>query len=168
MSKDAKMRKEKGEFMPGGPLIFPSLEWFQALQQLANADPAFQRLGNIDTTMGMKVGSEIFLVTFRASRCEKVEPGIDDDLFDVDFYLEMDADQWQAMLENIKENGGADADHTLSTLDQRTPGGIVSSDTDDQSRADYFFRFNQSLQYFFNLSAQLDTTFDDLDDSAAL
>lgn len=154
--------------MSGGPLIFPSLEWFQALQQLVNADPAFRRLGNIDVTMGIKVGSEIFLVTLRASRCEKVESGIDDDLFDVDFYLEMDADQWQEMLENIKDNGGADSHHTLSTLDQRTPGGIVSSDTDDQSRADYFFRYNQSLQYFFNLSAQLDTTFETFDDSDTL
>jgi hypothetical protein len=168
MSQNAKMHKERDEFMSGGPLIFPSLEWFQALQQLVNADPGFRRLGNIDIAMGIKVDSEIFLVTFRASRCEKVESGSDDDLFDVDFYLEMDAGQWQEMLENIKEHGGADSDHTLSTLDQRTPGGIVSSDSDDQYRADYFFRYNQSLQYFFNLSARLDTIFDNADDSATL
>lgn len=147
--------------MSGGPLIFPSLEWFQALQRLVNTAPEFRRLGNIDTTMGIKVGAEIFLMTFRAFRCEKVESGTDDDLFEVDFYLEMDADQWREMLENIKAHGGADTAHLLTTLDQRTPGGIVSNDTDDQYRADYFFRYNQSLQLFFNLSAQLDTSFGD-------
>jgi hypothetical protein len=77
----------------------------------------------------------------------------------MDFVLEMSAEQWQEMLENIKQHGGADLRHTLNTLDLRTPGGIASNATGDQYRADFFFRYNESLQYFFDLSAQLETAF---------
>ena len=143
------------------PLFFPSLEWFQALQQLANDDPEFRRLGTIDATVGIKAGSEVAVLTFQAVRCETVRAGTDDDLFEVDFYLEMPEEQWQEMLENMKEHGGADRSHTLNTLDLRTPGGIASSATGEQLEADLFFRYNESLQYFFNLSTQLDTIFRD-------
>ena len=145
--------------MPGGAFVFPSLEWFQALQALAHEDPTFRRLGNVDATMGIKAFSEVFILTFRAFRCERVQVGADDDLFEVDFYLEMDADQWQEMLENIKTHGRADASHTLNTLDLRLPGGLASNATGDQYQADLFFRYNESLQRFFDLSAQLDTVF---------
>jgi hypothetical protein len=63
------------------------------------------------------------------------------------------------MVANIKANGGAGASHTLNTLDLRLPGGLVSNATGDQYQADLFFRYNESLQRFFNLSAQLDTVF---------
>lgn len=143
----------------GHPLSFPSLEWLQALQQLVNADPEFRRLGSIDTTLGIKVDAAIFVVTFRAFRCEAVRPGTDDELLEMDFVLEMSAEQWQEMLENIQQHGGADLRHTLNTLDLRIQGGIASNATGDQYRADLFFRYNESLQYFFDLSAQLETTF---------
>lgn len=145
--------------MSGEPLVFPSLEWFQALQQLVNADPEFRRLGSIDTTMGVKVGTDVFIVTFRAFQCEQVQPGTDDDLFEVDFCLDMAPAQWQEMIENIKAHYGADLNHTLNTLDLRTPGGIANNATGEQYEADLFFRYNQSLQHFFDLSAQLDTMF---------
>ncbi len=147
--------------MSGDPLVFPSLEWFQAVQHLANADPEFRRLGSIDTIMGIKAGAEIFVLTFRAFQCETVQPGTDDDLFEVDFCLEMPAAQWQEMLENITEHSGADRSYTLNSLDLRLPGGISSNATGDQYQADLFFRYNESLQYFFNLSAQLRTVFRD-------
>ncbi len=144
---------------PEQPLLFPSLEWFRALQQLANADPELRRLGSTDTTLGMKVGAAIFLVTFQAFRCETIVPGSDDDLLGVDFALDMEVAQWQEMIENIKTHGSADRQHTLNTLDLRTAGGIANNATGDQYRADLFFRYNQTLQHFFNLSAQLQTTF---------
>lgn len=145
--------------MPEGTFVFPSLEWFQALRALANEDPTFRSLGNVDTRMGIKAFSEVFILTFRAFRCERVQAGSDDDLFEVDFYLEMDADQWQEMVEHIKANGRADGRHTLNSLDLRLPGGIASNTTGDQYQADLFFRYNESLQRFFDLSAQLDTVF---------
>ena len=147
--------------MAGDALVFPSLEWFQALQQLTNADAEFRRLGSIDTVMGVKVGTEVFVLTFRAFQCEEVSVATEDDLFETDFYLEMPEDQWQEMLENIKAHGGADLRHTLNSLDLSMPGGIASNDSGDQYQADLFFRYNESIQYFFNLSAQLDTVYRD-------
>ena len=63
------------------------------------------------------------------------------------------------MLENIKDNGGAEAGQTLVSLDMIHE--ISNNATGDQLRADLFFRYNQSLQHFFDLSANLDTTFAD-------
>jgi len=145
--------------MADAALVFPSHEWVEALRQLANADAGFRRLGNIDTTMGIKVGSEVFFLQFEAFQCTRVDVGSEDDLFELDFYLELSEDHWQEMLENIKANGGADHRHTLNSLDLTLPGGIASNETGDQYQADLFFRYNESLQHFFNLSAQLDTVF---------
>jgi hypothetical protein len=147
--------------MSGDALVFPSLEWLQALQQLVNADSEFRNLGSVDTTFGIKAFSEVFIVTFRAFQCEAIRAGTDDDLFEVDFTLEMEPDQWQEMIENIKENGAADLNHTLNTLDLRLPGGLASNATGEQYQLDLFFRYNESLQRFFDLSAQLDTVFRD-------
>ena len=146
--------------MAGDALYFPSLEWFQTIQQLVNDDPEFRRLGSVDARVGIKAGSEIFVLQFRAFRCETVRTGNDDDLLEVDFYIELADDQWQEMLENIKQHGGADHSHTLNSLDLTT-GGIANNATGDQYQIDLFFRYNESLQYLFDLSAQLDTVFED-------
>lgn len=139
-------------------LYFPSLEWFQTIQQVVNDDPEFRRLGSVDAKVGMKIEEAIFLLQFRAFRCESVQAGTDDDLFEVDFYIELSAEQWQEMLENIKQHGSADHKHTLNSLDLST-GGIANNATGDQYKLDLFFRYNESLQYFFDRSAQLDTVF---------
>ncbi len=61
------------------------------------------------------------------------------------------------MLENIKQNGAADLQHTLNTIDLNTPGSFARSF--DGYRLDAFHRFNQSLQHFFDSSAKIDTQF---------
>jgi hypothetical protein len=147
--------------MAGEALLFPSLEWFEAVRALVNEDAAFRNLGSIDTQMGVKSGSDIFVITFEAFKCTEVSAGTDDDLFELDFYLDMPPETWQDMLTNIKENGAADHQHTLNTLDLRLPDGLSANATGDQFKADMFFRFNESLQQFFNLSAQLETVFRD-------
>ena len=145
--------------MAGEALVFLSLQWFEAVQALVNEDPEFRRLGSVDTKMGVKSGSDIFLMTFQAFKCIEVSAGTEDDLFELDFYLDMPPETWQEMLTNIKENGAADHQHTLNTLDLRLPDGLSSNATGDQFKADMFFRYNESLQQFFNLSAQVDTVF---------
>ena len=144
----------------GSALVFPSVEWFQALQELVNADPDFRRLGSIDIAMGIKVGPRIFIITFEAFECSEVREGTEYDLIDVDFFLEMSEADWQDLMRNTKENGGADLSHTLNTLDLMAQDGISKNATGDQLRADLFFRVNQSLQHFFDSSAKLDTVFD--------
>ena len=142
------------------PLTFPSLQWFQALQELVNNDEEFRRLGNIDAVMGVKVGEKVYVITFEAFECTQVREGTEYDLIDADFFLEMTVEQWQDLVTNTRENGGADLGHTLNTLDLTIEGGISDNATGDQLRADLFFRVNQSLQHFFDSSARLDTVFE--------
>ena len=142
----------------GGTLVFPSLAWFAALQQLVNEDPEFRHHGTVDAAMGVKVGDKVFVVTFEAFQCTDVREGTDYDLIDLDFFLEMPEDDWREMLLNIKEHGAADFSHTLNSLDMTKE--ISNNATGDQLRADMFFRYNQSLQHFFDLSAKLDTRFE--------
>ena len=143
-----------------GTLGFPSVEWVQAVQQLVNADPEFRRLGSVDAGMGVKVGSRVFVITFEAFECVSVEEGSEAGLDDLDFYLELSEADWRELIENTKANGGADRQHTLNTLDLMKEDGLSQNATGDQLRADIFFRINESLQHFFDSSAQLDTVFE--------
>ena len=63
------------------------------------------------------------------------------------------------MIENIKDNGHADLRHTLNTIDLEAEDGLARSHHDDQYREDLFFRYNQTLQYFFDGSSRIDTRF---------
>ncbi|MDE2779284.1 MAG: hypothetical protein OXI91_06360 [Chloroflexota bacterium] len=141
-------------------LTFPSVEWFQALQELVNSDEEFRRLGNVDAIMGVKVGDKVYVITFEAFECTEVKEGTEYDLIDADFFLEMTVEQWQDLVANTRENNGADLNHTLNTLDLTIEGGISDNATGDQLRADIFFRVNQSLQHFFDSSARLNTVFE--------
>ncbi len=143
-----------------GTLVFPSVEWFQALQQLVNVDPEFRRLGSIDAAMGVKVGSRVFVVVFEAFECTEVRDGSEADLDDLDFYLELSEGDWRELVENTKANGGADRRHTLNTLDLTANDGLAQNATGDQLRGDIFFRVNESLQYFFDQAAKLKTVFE--------
>ena len=145
--------------MTAEPIVFPSLAWFEELQRLVNDDPAYRQIGTVDASMGVKVGDEVFVVTFEAFECSSVRSGNEYDLINVDFFIEMESDAWRAMLENIRANGGAEAGQTLVSLDMLNE--ISTNATGDQLRADMFFRYNQSLQHFFDLSANLNTVFAD-------
>jgi hypothetical protein len=136
---------------------FPSVEWFNKVREITNADPAFRQLGTVDTVAGVKVGNKIYELTFEAFECTKVREASENDLRDMDFWLEQPYEQWQEMLQNIKKNGKADLQHTLNTIDLSMPEGFARSH--DGYRRDAFYRFNQSLQDFFNASAKIDTEF---------
>jgi hypothetical protein len=136
---------------------FPSVEWFNAVKDLVNADPNFRQLGTVDTVTGVKVGNKIYEITFEAFECTGVREVNENSLRDMDFWMEQSYDAWKDMLENIKKNGGADLSHTLNTIDLNTPEGFARSH--DGYRRDAFYRFNQSLQDFFNASAKIDTQF---------
>jgi hypothetical protein len=136
---------------------FPSVEWFNAVKDLVNADPNFRQLGTVDTVTGAKVGNKIYEITFEAFECTGVREVNENALRDMDFWMEQSYDAWKDMLENIKKNGAADLTHTLNTIDLSAPEGFARSH--DGYRRDAFYRFNQSLQDFFNASAKIDTQF---------
>jgi hypothetical protein len=136
---------------------FPSVEWFEAVRDLVNKDDEFRRLGTIDTTAGVKVGEQLYQLTFEAFECTDVKEISENDLRDLDFWLEQTPDQWREMLENIKHHGSADLQYTLNTLDLSRPEGFAQGN--DGYRRDAFYRFNQSLQHFFDSSAKIETEF---------
>jgi hypothetical protein len=61
------------------------------------------------------------------------------------------------MIENIRDHGEPDLGHTLNRLTMAgTPMKVVAS---DQLQVDLFYRFNQSIQAFFNEAAGVPTEF---------
>lgn len=136
---------------------FPSVEWFNAIKELVNNDPAFRRLGTVDAVVGVKVGAKIYELTFEAFECVGVREANENALRDMDFYLDQPYDAWKDMITNIKKHGQADLSHTLNTIDLTMPEGFAKAH--DEYRRDSFYRFNQSIQDFFDASAKIDTKF---------
>jgi len=140
---------------------FPSVDWFNEIRELVNNDPKFRQLGTVDATLGVKVGNKIYELKFEAFECTGVREASETDLRDMDFWLEQSYDAWKDMVANIQKNGAADLTHTLNTIDLSMPEGFARSH--DGYRRDAFYRFNQSLQDFFNASAKVDTQFAPMD-----
>ena len=138
--------------------MFPSTEWLADLAELAMHDDAYRKFGRVDAAVGLKVGERAFRLTFDVFDIRDIREITLDDLRDVDFYLAMEPERWQAMLESIRQHGRAEGKYTLNSLDLTLPDGLHYNATDDGYRADKFFRFNESLQRFFDLSAQLVTS----------
>jgi len=139
--------------------VFPSVEWLNEVAALAMADERYRKYGRVDALVGIKVGERMFRMTFDVFEIRDIREITFDELRDLDFYLEMEPERWRAMLEDIKANDGAGLDSTLNTLDLKLPDGLAINAVGDGYRSDKFFRFNESLQRFFDLSAQVDTTF---------
>ena len=133
---------------------FPSVKWFEAIQDIVNADDRLRKLGTCDAIMGVKVEDKAFEITFEAFDITGVREISEADLVKTDFYLDASAKDWQVMLENIKKNGGTpDRQYTLNTIDFLSAEGFAKSD--DQSKKDSFYRYGQTFQQFFNASAEI-------------
>jgi hypothetical protein len=139
--------------------VFPSVEWLQAVADLAKSDDTYRKFGRVDALVGLSVGGRYFALTFDVFDIRDVREIGFDELRDLDFYLEMPPELWRAMLESIRANGSAGLEYTLNTLDLKQPDGLAINAVGDGYRMDKFFRFNQSLQRFFDLSASVETSF---------
>ncbi len=142
--------------------LFPSADWFDRVRSEFNSDDSFRHGGGgtCDAIVGVKVGDRAFLILFEGFECSEAREISDGDLEGTDFYLDMGVEQWEEMLRNIKENGEADLNHTLNTIDMGLEDGLAQSRTGDQYRQDFFFRYNQTFQYFFTASARVETSFE--------
>ena len=75
-----------------------------------------------------------------------------------DFTLVASLDTWRAMIESIAAGHGRPAlEQTLNRLSHM--GAPMKLEAPDAVKADLYFRYNQSLQEFFNASARLRTHF---------
>lgn len=146
---------------------FPSEAWFGEVAGVFNGDASYQGAGggHCNCLAGLVVengaGSpaEVFVLTFEGKRClggKRIEAAA---LNEADFYMHMPLGEWQAMLKDIRANGHATADHTLNSLDLAREDGLATSTHGDQYREDLFFRYNQTLQFFFDASARVKTAF---------
>lgn len=141
---------------------FPSLEWFRCLAAIMNADRARHvQLGYVDCVARFTVLAEghrdrvqIRFEEFAAVDVREVGP----DAEDADFELEAPLAVWREMIESIAAGGGRpDLAHTLNHLTHMGTPMVLRGD--DLLRRDLYFRYNQSLQEFFNASAQFPTLF---------
>jgi hypothetical protein len=138
------------------PIFFPSLQFFQALQQRTKEDRArFEKLGYCDTTFGVRVGADLYSVAFEIYECTDVREGGDPKR--LDFVLSAPREVWKGMLESIVRNGGADAAHTLNTLSH--VGDVMKVEYADAEGHDRFYRFMASLQEFFDQARHLELRF---------
>jgi hypothetical protein len=144
-------------------VAFPSLAFFQAVQALMRQEEArFRHLGFIDTTFGIHIvgagGQEwCYQLAFEVFDCREVTEVPSFDLTAIDFVLKGDLGAWVEMLENIREHGGADVTHSLNTLTHF--GERLQMLYDDPDNRDKFFRFQESIQEFFDLASTLELEF---------
>ena len=140
---------------------FPSVEWFEAVgQRVAGDRERFKRLGYVDASIGVRVddagAAKGYLLEFGGYGVRTVRE-VDDPVQLADFTIEGGIDDWREMIENIREHGEPDLGHTLNRLTMAgTPMQVVAK---DQLQVDLFYRFNQSIQAFFNEAAGVTTEF---------
>jgi hypothetical protein len=144
-------------------VAFPSVQWFEAVAKRVAIDrDRFKRLGYFDANMGVKVdangaGAKGYVVEFEGYGVKRVRATADPSK-QADFTIEGSLDTWTDMIRNIREHGEPDLNHTLNRMTMAgTPLKVVAR---DQLSTDIFYRFNQSIQSFFNEAASVPTEFE--------
>ncbi|HVN83578.1 MAG TPA: hypothetical protein VMW17_01915 [Candidatus Binatia bacterium] len=154
------------------PIRFPSLEFFQSLQeQMKQERDRFRQLGYFDTTFGVAVrdpslpgGVWQCVLSFEVFECVGLKAA-DLSRETVDFTLDGHLNVWVEMLRNIKQHGAADTAHTINTLTHFGEG--LRCVYDDPDGHDKLYRFAESVQEFFDLAAKVDVAFPEAASAAA-
>ena len=134
---------------------FPSVEWFEQLAAITVEDEAYRKLGRLNAVIAFKHGDTNISCNFDVLSIHDIKEITDEELRDVDIVIEMPTDIWAGMLANIRENNHAVGEWTLNTLDLRLDEEIHKNLMEDGFKADFFFRYNPSLQVFIDNSAKL-------------
>jgi hypothetical protein len=137
--------------------VFPSVEWFQATADLLNKSDSFKRLGTCDCEMGVQVDDRLFEIDFEAFEVTAIKPIDEKRAQELDFVLVQPYEGWKAMLQDTRQNGRATHDFTLNSLDLSTDAEFARGK--DYHRRDAFYRFNQTFQEYFDMSAKVETSF---------
>jgi hypothetical protein len=143
--------------MTTGTLTFPSTDWFEALAEITKNDLGYTKFGRLNAVIAFKHGNTNISCNFDVLDIKDIKEISDEELRDVDIVIEMPTDIWDGMIANIKENGRAVGEWTLNTLDLRLDEEIHKNLMEDGFKADFFFRYNPSLQVFMDNIAKLDS-----------
>lgn len=137
-------------------------EWFEGLRgAAARHAEEFRDLGFVDTRFairasdaapGQPAATGLVFDTYECERVVSLPTAKDLERFDADFVLEAPDAVWREMLDNVRRNGKADLAHTINTL---VLSGAAKLSSDDQLREDLFYRYNGSLQLFFDLASEV-------------
>ena len=134
---------------------FPSLDFFKALQQRTIDDKArFEKLGYCDTSFGVRIGAQLYAISFEVYECMGVR--LAPDASDLDFVLEAPPELWREMVASILANKGADAAHSLNTLSH--VGDRMKLVSADAEGNDKFYRFMATIQEFFDQAQHVEVT----------
>lgn len=143
---------------------FPSTDWFEQLADaMRKESERFQELGSTDCTMVVKVdlgaaGARLYEIAFEGfevveirelARLEEAHPS--------HFVVEGTLEAWRDMIDNIRRNGGPDLEHTLNYL--TLPDVPLRISGPDQLEVDVFYRYNETIQRFFNGAAGIETSY---------
>ena len=146
------------------PVAFPSLAFFEALQrEMRGERERFSRLGFFDTIFGVRIlpdgggAPAEFSLAFEVFDCVRVGDGLAN--LETDFVVEGRFGAWREMLDAIHELGAADTAHSLNTLTHF--GEALQVRYDDPDGHDKMYRFAESIQEFFDLSARVDFVYPD-------
>jgi hypothetical protein len=148
---------------------FPSVGWFRRLGHRMAAQPEkYRKLGAVDLTLVPRITfpdghSEIYSLAFEGNHCRAVEQLAGPEAIHGphSVVLEGDYSAWKEMVENIYQTGHADLTHTLNylTLPDWPLRLVPVDDGEGQLDVDRFYRYNETLQEFFDESAVLETHF---------
>ncbi len=147
-----------------GTLSFPSQAWFECMaEQMRGDEPRFRALGPVDCAMIVNVDLEggrstLHEVIFRGFGVHSVRE-LDrlEQAPDSHFVIAGPLEAWRDMLDNIHARNGADLEHTLNTLTLADDPLRVSGP--DQLETDAFYRYNETLQRFFDGAARVETSY---------
>jgi hypothetical protein len=125
-------------------------------------EAVYRALGSIECAMVVRIdaptGPDLYEVVFEGFKARSVRRLADlEEAAPNHFVLEASLETWREMIENIRANGGPDLTHTLNYLTfPDTPMRVTGP---DQLEVDAFYRYNQSLQRFFNGAAAVPTVY---------
>jgi hypothetical protein len=146
------------------PVPFPSREFFETLRDAMRAErERFSRLGFFDTTFGVSVlpddggAPADFALTFEVFDLTAIHG--ERNGVETDFVLEGRLAAWRDMLDSIHALGEADTAHSINTLTHFGEG--LTLRYDDPDGHDKLYRFAESIQKFFDLSARIDFAYPD-------
>jgi hypothetical protein len=139
------------------PHEIDTVAFFDALASEMNAHPEeYDILGDIELRLAIVMerddGSAFrALVTFDGIECTGVATINEGDEHGADCWIAGGAAAWRAMFDDIVAHGRAEGRQTINSLTML--GHPLAVHGDDPLGVDKFFRFNQSVQHFFDGAA---------------
>jgi len=143
-------------------VAFPEPQWFLALGRLMESEgERFRRIGYAETRFVINVlpdeegAGRAYAVglVFDGYRLAEAVALDDRWAFEPDFIVNAKRSVWEKMLHEIAAEGHPQLRSTLNSL--ALMGEQVWLESTDQLREDKFYRYNQTIQEFFNLAQRL-------------